>query len=82
MFKEPYVGVLGKKLKNSLEQAQKLHGKQNQAAVLRGSGSFATQLMEAAPITDSREPLPEFSPSAKPDCESRHHGSCFSERAH
>jgi amino acid adenylation domain-containing protein len=35
MFKEPYVGVLGETLKNSLEQAQKLQGQQNQAALLQ-----------------------------------------------
>jgi amino acid adenylation domain-containing protein len=34
MFKEPYVGVLASRLKNSLEQAQKLEGKQDQPARL------------------------------------------------
>jgi amino acid adenylation domain-containing protein len=35
MFKEPYVAALGSELKNSLEQAQKLCGKQGQAGVQR-----------------------------------------------
>jgi amino acid adenylation domain-containing protein len=37
MFKEPYVGVLGSRLKNSLEQAQKLDGEHDQAALLPDS---------------------------------------------
>ena len=37
MFKEPYVGALGSKLKNSLEQAQNLRRKQ--AAVRSGNGT-------------------------------------------
>jgi amino acid adenylation domain-containing protein len=32
MFREPYVGVLGLRMKNSLEQVQKLRGQQDQAA--------------------------------------------------
>ena len=34
MFKEPYVGILGSRLKNSLEQAQQPDGKQDQAALV------------------------------------------------
>jgi amino acid adenylation domain-containing protein len=42
MFKEPYVAALGNTLKNSLDQAQKLSGKQC-LAVLAGNGAAANR---------------------------------------
>jgi len=41
MFKEPYVRVLGKRLKNSLEQAQQPSYEHQQAARLDGNGTAA-----------------------------------------
>jgi amino acid adenylation domain-containing protein len=39
MFKEPYVGVLGSKMKNSLAHAQKMHGEQDHSGVLPSRGA-------------------------------------------
>jgi hypothetical protein len=39
MFREPFVGVLGERMKNSLAEAQKIWDKQEQAALFPGSGA-------------------------------------------
>jgi hypothetical protein len=44
MFKEPYVGVLGRRMRNSLEQAQILSGKQGQATRLSGGRAAPDRL--------------------------------------
>jgi amino acid adenylation domain-containing protein len=57
MFKEPYVAALGSKLKNSLEQAQKLSGKRGHAAVRSGNGADPNRFNYRAPTAEIPRPV-------------------------
>jgi hypothetical protein len=49
MFREPYVGVLGTMMKDSLAQAQQLRGNQEPAVPLPANGSAQDRVGRAAP---------------------------------